>query len=99
MALGLDLTIRAATSGKKSLDDVMRALWTRYGRDFYSDIDGAGQGIALVSDQLVRDSHLGADIVNALDAEAFGECAAALERLRALQVFGRRYVIIDDDDA
>ena len=47
VALGLDLTIRAATAGKKSLDDVMRALWTRYGRDFYSvgDGDNAGQGI------------------------------------------------------
>jgi predicted metalloprotease with PDZ domain len=31
-----DLTIRAKTAGKKSLDDVMLALWQRYGRDFYS---------------------------------------------------------------
>jgi predicted metalloprotease with PDZ domain len=36
IALALDLTIREKTAGRKSLDDVMRALWQRYGRDFYS---------------------------------------------------------------
>jgi predicted metalloprotease with PDZ domain len=36
VALALDLTIRDKTGGKKSLDDVMLALWQRYGRDFYS---------------------------------------------------------------
>ncbi|MES2316986.1 MAG: PDZ domain-containing protein [Pseudomonadota bacterium] len=35
IALAFDLTIRAKTAGKKSLDDVMLALWQRYGRDFY----------------------------------------------------------------
>src|SRR5690606_28144180 len=44
VALGLDLTIRAETRGRKSLEDVMRALWQRYGRDFYSSA-GAGQGV------------------------------------------------------
>jgi predicted metalloprotease with PDZ domain len=43
VALGLDLTIRAGTDGRKSLDDVMRALWQRYGRDFFSA--GGGRGI------------------------------------------------------
>src|SRR3569623_944611 len=42
-ALALDLTIRAETRGRKSLDDVMRALWQRYGRDFYAP--GGGRGI------------------------------------------------------
>lgn len=32
VALALDLTIRAGTQGRASLDDVMRALWSRYGR-------------------------------------------------------------------
>lgn len=36
VALVLDLTIRARTRGRRSLDDVMRALWDRYGRDFYA---------------------------------------------------------------
>ena len=44
MALTLDLTIRAETAGKKSLDDVMRALWQRYGRDFYITDNGRGIG-------------------------------------------------------
>ena len=42
VALTLDLTIRAETAGKKSLDDVMRALWQRYGRDFYASESGHG---------------------------------------------------------
>jgi predicted metalloprotease with PDZ domain len=37
VGLGLDLTIRARTGGKRSLDDIMLALWQRYGRDFYPD--------------------------------------------------------------
>jgi len=35
IALAFDLTIRAKTGGKKSLDDVMLALWHGFGRDFY----------------------------------------------------------------
>lgn len=35
VALAFDLAIRAETNGRKSLDDVMRLLWQRYGRDFY----------------------------------------------------------------
>jgi predicted metalloprotease with PDZ domain len=42
IGLALDLSIRAKTGGKKSLDDVMRILWQRYGRDFYN---GAGRGV------------------------------------------------------
>jgi predicted metalloprotease with PDZ domain len=42
IGLALDLSIRAKTGGKKSLDDVMRALWQRYGRDFYN---GGGRGV------------------------------------------------------
>jgi predicted metalloprotease with PDZ domain len=46
VALLLDLTIRADTKGKRSLDDVMRALWRRYGRDFYAPNKAAsGQGV------------------------------------------------------
>lgn len=41
VALALDLTIRLGTDNRKSLDDVMRALWLQYGRDFY-DIGGNG---------------------------------------------------------
>lgn len=36
VALGLDLLIQKESGGKKSLDDVMRLLWKKFGRDFYS---------------------------------------------------------------
>jgi predicted metalloprotease with PDZ domain len=42
VALAFDLSIRAQTAGRKSLDDVMRLLWQRYGRDFYH---GKARGI------------------------------------------------------
>ncbi|MDQ9171060.1 M61 family metallopeptidase [Oxalobacteraceae bacterium R-40] len=45
IGLALDLTIRAETNGRKSLDDVMRMLWKRYGRDFYGE--GANSGIGV----------------------------------------------------
>jgi predicted metalloprotease with PDZ domain len=35
VALGLDLTIRQKSSAQHCLDDVMRLLWQRFGRDFY----------------------------------------------------------------
>ena len=43
VALWFDLLIRAQTKGKRSLDDVMRVLWRRFGRDFYSP--GKGRGV------------------------------------------------------
>lgn len=43
VALGLDLTIRRESGGERSLDDVMRLMWQRYGRDFYQ---GRVQGVA-----------------------------------------------------
>jgi predicted metalloprotease with PDZ domain len=42
IALAFDLTIRAKTGGAKSLDDVMLALWQRYGREFYPSV---GRGV------------------------------------------------------
>nr|WP_314545483.1 PDZ domain-containing protein [uncultured Massilia sp.] len=42
VGLAFDLTIRAKTGGAKSLDDVMLALWERYGRDFYQ---GGARGV------------------------------------------------------
>ncbi len=46
IALALDLTIRHKTQGQQSLDDVMRALWQRYGRDFYAlNQANSGRGI------------------------------------------------------
>jgi predicted metalloprotease with PDZ domain len=42
IALAFDLAIRAKTGGARSLDDVMLALWQRYGRDFYPSV---GRGV------------------------------------------------------
>ena len=42
IALAFDLSIRARTNGAKSLDDVMLALWERFGRDFYPSV---GRGV------------------------------------------------------
>lgn len=42
VALGIDLTIRRATRGRRSLDDVMRLLWQRFGRDFYRKPESNG---------------------------------------------------------
>ena len=36
IALGLDLTIRQASAERFSLDDVMRSMWERFGREFYT---------------------------------------------------------------
>jgi predicted metalloprotease with PDZ domain len=56
VALAFDLAIRAQTNHRKSLDDVMRLLWQRYGREFYR---GKAHGV-------------GEDDVEALIAEATG---------------------------
>jgi len=37
-AWGLDLTLRSATNGARSLDDVMLLLWQRYGKTFYTGV-------------------------------------------------------------
>lgn len=42
VAMALDLTIRLKSKGKRSLDDVMRLMWTRIGKDF----ERKGKGIA-----------------------------------------------------
>src|SRR5690606_30633557 len=42
VAMGLDLAIREASQNTRSLDDVMRLMWERHGRDFYQ---GNPQGI------------------------------------------------------
>jgi predicted metalloprotease with PDZ domain len=43
VALALDLTIRAKSRHRRSLDDVMRLLWQRFGRDFFSRGAGVGE--------------------------------------------------------
>ncbi len=91
VALLLDLTIRAGTRGKRSLDDVMRALWRRYGRDFYAPkAAGAhGQGVTEADIDALFDEISGLSLKALLDkavrgtkdlplAEAFAALAVSL---------------------
>lgn len=59
VALGLDLEIRRQTQDARSLDDVMRLLWNRYGRDFFQ-----GRPIGIPEDVLPAVIHeaTGADV-------------------------------------
>lgn len=66
IGLALDLTIRAETKGKKSLDDVMRALWRQYGRDFYQD-GKAGHGVTDAEVDALFDSVTGLKLKRLLD--------------------------------
>ena len=43
VALALDLAIRTGSGGSRSLDDVMRTMWQRYGRDFFTERRGLGE--------------------------------------------------------
>lgn len=48
IALCLDLFIRHNSQHKHSLDDVMRALWEDFGRDFYNKPEEARRGVKLI---------------------------------------------------
>jgi predicted metalloprotease with PDZ domain len=82
VALALDLTIRQATNQQRSLDDVMRLLWERYGRDFYQ-----GNPIGLSEKgfpQLVRDA-TGVDVSDEINRWAYGCDDLPLKHLLSTQ--------------
>jgi len=83
VALALDLTIRAQTHGKKSLDDVMRALWQRYGRRFYSDHREGGQGVTEADVQALFDEITGLKLKRALRRYVHGTMDIPLAELLA----------------
>jgi predicted metalloprotease with PDZ domain len=64
IALAFDLTIRAKTGGAKTLDDVMRTLWDRYGRDFYT---GGGRGVTEAEVEALFDEVSGLKLRNLFD--------------------------------
>jgi predicted metalloprotease with PDZ domain len=48
VALALDISIRTQTRGTRSLDDLMRLMWRRFGRSFYGDdgrVSASAQGV------------------------------------------------------
>lgn len=86
VALLLDLSIRTETKGRKSLDDVMRALWRRYGRDFYSDGSKAGRGVTESELEALFDDVTGLSLKPLLDRAVKGTQDLPLEAV--LQQFG-----------
>jgi predicted metalloprotease with PDZ domain len=65
VALWFDLLIRSRTRGKRSLDDVMRALWRHYGRDFYEA--GHGLGVSDADVEALFDEVTGLSLKNVFD--------------------------------
>jgi predicted metalloprotease with PDZ domain len=84
VALALDLTIRTETKNRKSLDDVMRTLWQRYGRDFYSP--KGGMGVTESDVEAIFDEATGLKLKRTLDRFVNGTADLPLEKL--LRPFG-----------
>ncbi|HEY0062524.1 MAG TPA: PDZ domain-containing protein, partial [Telluria sp.] len=80
IALVFDLTIREKTGGKKSLDDVMRALWQRYGRDFYL---GGARGVTEAEVEALFDEISGAKLKPMFDRYVRGTAELPLAKLYA----------------
>ncbi len=89
VALMLDLTIRKQTLGKKSLDEVMRVLWRRYGRDFYSTGKHAGRGVTESELEALFDEVTGLQLKPVLDYAVRGTKDLPLEDL--LEEFGIKF--------
>jgi predicted metalloprotease with PDZ domain len=80
VGLALDLTIRAKTDGRRSLDDVMLALWQRYGRDFY---EGGGRGVTEAEVEALFDEISGARLKPMFDRYVRGANDLPLAKLYA----------------
>jgi predicted metalloprotease with PDZ domain len=83
VALALDLTIRAETKGRKSLDHVMLALWQQYGRDFYSDHETSGRGVTDAEVDKLFDNVTGLKLKRLLDRWVRGTEDLPLTKLLA----------------
>jgi predicted metalloprotease with PDZ domain len=86
VGLALDLTIRSKTGGAKSLDDVMRALWQRFGRDFYA---GAARGVTPADVEALFDEISGARLKPFFERYVRGTDDLPLAKL--LAPFGVRF--------
>ena len=80
IALVFDLTIRARSGGARSLDDVMLALWQRYGRDFYPE---GGRGITEQEVEALFDEVTGLRLKPLFDRYVRGTADLPLARLYA----------------
>jgi predicted metalloprotease with PDZ domain len=80
VALALDLSIRHHTQEQRSLDDVMRLMWARFGRDFYT---GEARGLREQEfPNLVREA-TGVDLRTEIQAWAYGHNDIPLAKLFA----------------
>jgi predicted metalloprotease with PDZ domain len=80
IALAFDLTIRAKTGGKKSLDDVMLALWQRFGRDFYPTV---GRGVTEAEVEALFDEVSGVKLKSLFERYVRGTADLPLAKLYA----------------
>lgn len=91
IALALDLTIRAETQGKKSLDNVMRDLWRCFGFEYYEEIRVDGQrGLGEREFANVVEDVTGVNIERFLTQYVYGKEDPPLAKL--LAQFGVKYV-------
>ena len=77
VALALDLTIRAKPRHQRSLDDVMRLMWQRYGHNFFKD----GKGIAEQEMPLLIKEATGLDLARQVNQWAYGTADIPLASL------------------
>jgi predicted metalloprotease with PDZ domain len=86
VALGLDLTLRQATRGRRSLDDVMRLLWRRFGRGFFTG-PGRGRGVPeeAMADLILNAT--GVDVRDFLQRHVYGHDDVPLAALLSAQGF------------
>jgi len=83
VGLAFDLSIRAKTGGAKSLDDLMRALWERYGRDFYAGALGTGRGVTEKEVEALFDEVSGLRLKSLFDRHVRGTEDIPLTKLYA----------------
>ncbi|MGO4475893.1 M61 family metallopeptidase [Massilia sp. 2TAF26] len=83
VGLAFDLSIRAKTGGAKSLDDLMRALWERYGCDFYAGAPGAGRGVTEKEVEALFDEVSGLRLKSLFDRHVRGTEDIPLTKLYA----------------
>ncbi|HEY9278733.1 MAG TPA: PDZ domain-containing protein [Eoetvoesiella sp.] len=83
VALGLDITIRLRSSDTRSLDDVMRLLWDRYGRDFYTQQHGTGIPEHAITELILEAT--GVDVSDFIVRYVHGREDVPLEALLAQQ--------------
>lgn len=94
VALCLDLTIRTRSRSRRSLDDVMRLMWQRWGRDFYRARQTSGQGLAEDGFPAIVEEATGLDLDQEIAAWAYG--TAELPLADVLEPFGVRLVAAGD---